>query len=1383
TTTESFQSAYFATGEQSGRLQYVTLRRKVDAGAWDEIRRAAYEYYGGTQANGSLGDLQRVKIQLLEGITWKDLEVHYYRYYQSGDAQGTSHDLKFVVSREAYQQLAAAVADPLTATDAQVALYADHYFEYDVNRRVVNESVDAASRTYTFSYTTSTHADGYNNWKRKTVETQPDGSQNIVYTNYLGQILIRDFAAGTNRWIEYHKYDAAAHEILRANPSAVSDYDDTFANLNVSLNASAGFIRVTDYYSASGGGAAKGYVQFAKIKQGDLGSEIKLRAYEYTSRSAGGTTIFPVSKQTEYRHADGTGAVDTSYSDSWFTGSVQMQERAITLPAVPTSQNGSGVSATRTARFDQQGNLIWLKDERGFITRHTYDVVTGARIQTIEDVDTTQVTDEPAGWVTPSGGGLHLVTDFEHDELGQITQELGPPHSIDLADVATTVRTATWTVYKDLDHEVWSAKGYATGAAPNYTCTLVNPVRITKSDKNGNVTEQIAATRGSGVTDPGKLQPTDSFPRSSYVRWTTHQYIDFRLPVSTREYHTIPATGDGVQGTNYNQRDFGYDSMKRQNRQVTPGGTISFDVLDVRDRTIQTYIGTDDSGATESDPTGGGAPGNNMVQITGLQYDDGNDGGNSNLTQQTQYVDDSTTRVTSFEYDWRDRRTTIDGEEDLFQKLTYDNLDHVVKTERYDTTASGNLVALSETRFDDRGRLYQSVRFGVDPATGSVGNSLTDNTWFDAAGNPIKQLPAGSSQFTKTAYDSLGRGIAQYQGYDLDETSYADAGTVNDDTIIKQSETTYDSASNAIEQITRQRYHNAPATQTGTLQSPSLTPNARVTYTALYPDATGRKIATANFGTNGGAAFTRPATVPSRSDTVLVTTTAYNNAGETFSTTDPAGKESRTIRDAMSRNTSQIENYQASGSGTDVNVTTEFTYTADSQIKTLTAKMSSPASDEVTTYVYGVSPATGSQLTVNNLLLATEYPEDTSTKREEYAYNRQQERIEKTDQNGTVHGYDFDGLGRQTQDRITTVGTGVDSAVRRVETSYDVRGQVDSITSLDNAIVGSGSVLNQSMMRYDDFGQLSTEFIAHSGMVNTSTSPKIQYSYADGSSNQTRLTSVTYPGGREIDVDYGTSGGIDDSLSRVQQLIDGATTLVDYNYLGLGAPVQVSYPQPDVTMDLWDETTGTYAGLDRFGRIIDLPWIQDPSGTPTDLARIKYGYNRPSSPTYARDEVARAASADLDQLYSYDGLQRLLDFQQGQLNAGNTAITSSTLTQDWDLDQVGNWDGFNQGVSGVLNQTRTHNRVNEITDISNAVGQPVWTDPAYDDAGNMTLTPRPNAPTEGFTLTYDAWNRITKVETTDSTPKLVAQYGYDGRKHRISKEVYDAAGSLKSTTQ
>ena len=48
--------------------------------------------------------------------------------------------------------------------------------------------------------------------------------------------------------------------------------------------------------------------------------------------------------------------------------------------------------------------------------------------------------------------------------------------------------------------------------------------------------------------------------------------------------------------------------------------------------------------------------------------------------------------------------------------------------------------------------------------------------------------------------------------------------------------------------------------------------------------------------------------------------------------------------------------------------------------------MPDPADGQLTTYHFGVSPANGSYLTVNHLLLATEYPEDSPTKREEYAY-------------------------------------------------------------------------------------------------------------------------------------------------------------------------------------------------------------------------------------------------------------------------------------------------------------------------------------------------------------------------------------------------------------
>ncbi|MEZ6147039.1 MAG: hypothetical protein R3B91_16800 [Planctomycetaceae bacterium] len=40
--------------------------------------------------------------------------------------------------------------------------------------------------------------------------------------------------------------------------------------------------------------------------------------------------------------------------------------------------------------------------------------------------------------------------------------------------------------------------------------------------------------------------------------------------------------------------------------------------------------------------------------------------------------------------------------------------------------------------------------------------------------------------------------------------------------------------------------------------------------------------------------------------------------------------------------------------------------------------------------------------------------------------------------------------------------------------------------------------------------------------MNTSTTPKVQYAYADGSSNTVRPASLTYPDGRVVTYNYGT---------------------------------------------------------------------------------------------------------------------------------------------------------------------------------------------------------------------------------------------------------------------
>jgi hypothetical protein len=324
----------------------------------------------------------------------------------------------------------------------------------------------------------------------------------------------------------------------------------------------------------------------------------------------------------------------TTYAYTFHSGTCQIEQKTTTWPVVPTSQNGSGLVATRKEVFDVFGNLEWIMDERGFITHRAFDIVTGAMTQMIEDVDTSQVTGEPAGWETPTGGGLNFVSDFEHDDLGRMTQSLGPAHTIDINGAATSVRRASWWVYDDIDAEIRSGNGYATGGQwDNFT--LVNPISISKVDLNGELLESIQATRAS---TNGKLTASDSFAQSSYVRWTTNTYTDCCLLASTRVYHTIPTSGEGSQGTNYDESVFGYDSRKRRNRSVTGGGTITRTVFDSRNYPSEIYVGTDDTGATASDPTGGGASGNNMVIVTAFKYDNGSDGGDGLLTKETQYV-------------------------------------------------------------------------------------------------------------------------------------------------------------------------------------------------------------------------------------------------------------------------------------------------------------------------------------------------------------------------------------------------------------------------------------------------------------------------------------------------------------------------------------------------------------------------------------------------------------------------------------------------------------------------------------------------------------------------------------------------------------------------
>jgi len=140
-------------------------------------------------------------------------------------------------------------------------------------------------------------------------------------------------------------------------------------------------------------------------------------------------------------------------------------------------------------------------------------------------------------------------------------------------------------------------------------------------------------------------------------------------------------------------------------------------------------------------------------------------------------VDAVTVRVTQYLYDWRNRQIATGGELNLYQQQFRDNLDRVVKNEQRIGSSSGQLLSRDETLYDNRGRVYRTIRYGVDPATGDITGDQIHDTTYDEAYNVLRQEPAGAMEFQTFEFDSLGRRVSATNP--LDEStlySFDDAG-------------------------------------------------------------------------------------------------------------------------------------------------------------------------------------------------------------------------------------------------------------------------------------------------------------------------------------------------------------------------------------------------------------------------------------------------------------------------------------------------------------------------------------------------------------------------------------------------------------------------------
>ena len=131
-------------------------------------------------------------------------------------------------------------------------------------------------------------------------------------------------------------------------------------------------------------------------------------------------------------------------------------------------------------------------------------------------------------------------------------------------------------------------------------------------------------------------------------------------------------------------------------------------------------------------------------------------------------------------------------------------------------------------------------------------------------------------------------------------------------------------------------------------------------------------------------------------------------------------------------------------------------------------------------------------------------------------------------------------------------------------------------------------------------------------------------------------------------------------------------------------------------------------------------------------------------------------------------LHRLKTFDAGTLS-GTTISGTPKREQDFTLDQLGNWSSLTDKTNGTIDfvDTRTHSDANELLTSS----QTEYT--ALDDAGNMTTVSDPRDFTDGYTLKYDAWNRLVEAKRSST---VVQENEYDGLNRRIVRDETGGSG-------
>jgi hypothetical protein len=740
------------------------------------------------------------------------------------------------------------------------------------------------------------------------------------------------------------------------------------------------------------------------------------------------------------------------------------------------------------------------------------------------------------------------------------------------------------------------------------------------------------------------------------------------------------------------------------------------------------------------------------------------------------------------------------------QSTMYDALNRIYRAERYPGTATDKVQ--TNNYYDRRNLLV---------CTGDKHSAHSEYA-YDGAGRRYTER-----KVTDAAATPYSSGVFQYR-QTKPSPSLPTSSTTGDDGVLEMRLSLFDAAGNATAVYTAEINH----TDTNGIDLDTPSSYTRMTVYNWY-DGADRVVAGANYGAGQGDGSTdtwmntsllppgRPSTALTWTDSavyngyVLLTTYGYDASTGRRDTVSVGVKKktgsndtdkmvTKTFYDDLGRRTFVAENYQdfspasitsTAGGGTnnDQDRVTGWEYDGLSNVTKLTAyNLATSSDDQLTQYFYADSYHAG-------LVTKTVYPDgDTTNDNVQRTYNLDQSLATMTDQRGVVHEYSYNSRRQLENDGVTSLGSSgiVDGGVLSIYRVYDDRGRLTNVVSRDAAT--GGNWLNQVATQYWD-----------APLADVNGLPFISYQWHDGSThkdviyrwdsvaasglftNHLRQWETVYPNGAIVYRYFGSdthpetnSDTFDDRLDLISALSydkdgDGTTyspvKQTAYTYNGTNRLVAADYVEPDVRRQMFDATTtANYLGFDQFGRTIKQQWHDYTSGTVV-RDEVDYAYD------YAGNRLSRDipstlySTNDKDQLYAYDGLQRLASMDQGTLSGGT--ISSPPVTEDWSLDGLGNWNTFTRVNStlGNRDETRTHNVANEMTDDED--NNIPLSNPGHDAAGNLTAPPMDTGGYP-FTFKYDAWNRLAAVfSPIQSSTNPIAKYKYDGLKRRIVKELDD----------